>query len=75
MSNDAIQDFSAALNNLLTTAGTMAQQQVDLLNIGIKTAGQLIEPLVKTSSDLIGSLLTNCCQIVQNIASSLFPQK
>ncbi len=75
MSNDAIQDFSAALNNLLTTAGPMAQQQVDLLNIGIKTAGQLIEPLVKTSSDLIGSLLTNCCQIVQNIASSLFPQK
>ncbi|MBV5302886.1 MAG: chlorosome envelope protein B [Chlorobium sp.] len=75
MSNDAIHDFSAALNNLLTTAGTMAQQQVDLLNIGIKTAGQLIEPLVKTSSELIGNLFSNCCQIVQNIASSIFPQK
>ena len=75
MSNDAIHDFSVALNNLLTTAGTMAQQQVDLLNIGIKTAGQLIEPLVKTSSELIGNLFSNCCQIVQNIASSIFPQK
>jgi len=75
MSNDAISDFSVALNNLLTTAGTMAQQQLDLLNIGIKTAGQLIEPLVKTSSELVGNLFSNCCQIVQNIASSIFPQK
>jgi len=75
MSNDAISDFSVAFNSLLTTAGTLAQQQVDLLNIGIKTAGQLIEPLVKTSSDLLGSLLSNCCQIIQNITSSLCPQK
>ncbi len=75
MSNDAINDFSVAFNNLLTTAGTMAQQQLDLLNIGIKTAGQLIEPIVKTSSDLIGNLLSNCCQIIQNITSSLCPQK
>ncbi|MEI6639390.1 MAG: chlorosome envelope protein B [Chlorobium sp.] len=75
MSNDAISDFSLALNNLLTTAGTLAQQQLDLLNIGIRTAGQLIEPVVKSSSDLIGNLFSNCCQLVQNIASSIFPQK
>jgi chlorosome envelope protein B len=75
MSNDAISDFSVAFNNLLTTAGTLVQQQLDLLNIGIRTAGQLIEPVVKTSSDLIGNLLSNCCQLVQNIASSIFPQK
>ncbi len=75
MSNDAINDFSVALNNLLQTAGTLAQQQVELLTIGIKTAGQLIEPLVKTSSDLVGNLLNNCCQIFQNITSAFAPQK
>ncbi len=74
MSNGTTNDFSVALNNLLTTAGTLAQQQFDLLNIGIRTAGELLEPVVKTSSDLIGSLLSNCCQFVQNIASSIFPQ-
>ncbi|TLU87765.1 MAG: chlorosome envelope protein B [Chlorobium sp.] len=75
MSNDAINDFSVALNNLLTTVGTLAQQQVELLNIGIKTAGQLVEPLVKTSSDLIGNLCNSCCQIIQNITSTFSPKK
>ncbi len=75
MSNDAINDFSVAFNNLLQTLGTLAQQQVDLVSIGIKTAGQLVEPLVKTSSELVGNLFTNCCQIIQNITSALAPKK
>ncbi|MEI7934637.1 MAG: chlorosome envelope protein B [Chlorobiaceae bacterium] len=75
MSNDAINDFSVAFNNLLQTIGTLAQQQVELVTIGIKTAGQLVEPLVKTSSDLVGNLFTNCCQIIQNITSALVPKK
>ena len=75
MSNDAINDFSVALNNLLQTLGTLAQQQVELVGIGIKTAGQLVEPLVKTSSDLVGNLFTNCCQIIQNITSAFAPKK
>ena len=75
MSNDAINDFSVALNNLLQTLGTLAQQQVELVGIGIKTAGQLVEPLVKTSSDLVGNLFTNCCQIIQNITSAFAPKQ
>ncbi len=75
MSNDAINDFSVALNNVLQTLGTLAQQQVELVGIGIKTAGQLVEPLVKTSSDLVGNLFTNCCQIIQNITSAFAPKK
>ena len=75
MSNDAINDFSVALNNVLQTLGTLAQQQVDLVGIGIKTAGQLVEPIVKSSSDLVGNLFTNCCQIIQNITSAFAPKK
>lgn len=75
MSNDAINDFSVALNNVLQTLGTLAQQQVELVGIGIKTAGQLVEPLVKTSSDLVGNLFTNCCQIIQNITSAFAPKQ
>ncbi len=75
MSNDAINDFSVALNNLLQTLGTLAQQQVDLVGIGIKTAGQLVEPIVKSSSDLVGNLFTNCCQIIQNITSAFAPKQ
>ncbi len=75
MSNDAISDFSVAFNTLLQTIGTLAQQQVELVTIGIKTAAQLVEPLVKTSSDLVGSLFTNCCQFLQNITSALAPKK
>ena len=75
MSNDAINDFSVALNNVLQTLGTLAQQQVELVGIGIKTAGQLVEPIVKSSSDLVGNLFTNCCQIIQNITSAFAPKQ
>ncbi|NTV05499.1 MAG: chlorosome envelope protein B [Chlorobiaceae bacterium] len=75
MSNESINDFSVALNNLLKTVGTLAQQQIELLNIGIKAAGQVIEPLVKTSSDLLGNVLNTVGQVVQNITSALAPKK
>ena len=75
MSNDAINDFSAALNNLLQTTGTLVQQQVELLNTGIKTAGELAEPLVKTTSELLGNVVNNLCQICQSIISVFMPKK
>jgi chlorosome envelope protein B len=86
MSNESINDFSAALNNLLKTVGTLVQQEIELVNLGIKAAGQVIEPLVKTSSDLvgnavktssdlIGNVLNTVGQIFQNITGSLAPKK
>ena len=75
MSNDSINDFSVALNNLLKTVGVLAQQQVELLNIGVKAAGQVIEPLVRTSSDLLGNVLNTVGQIFQNITCALTPKK
>ncbi len=53
MSNDSVQDFSVAVNNIVQTAGTLAQQLFELLNIGISAVGQIIEPLVKSTCDLV----------------------
>ncbi len=66
MSNESINDFSVAFNNLLKTVGSLAQQQFDLLNLGIKAAGQVIEPLVKTSSDLLGSAVKTSSELVSS---------
>jgi len=86
MANEPINDFSVALNNLLKTVGTLAQQQVDLISLGIKAASQVIEPLVKSStelagnavklsSDLFGSILNTVGQVFQNVTSALAPKK
>ena len=86
MSNESINDFSVALNNLLKTVGTLVQQEIDLLNLGVKAAGEVIEPIVKTSSDLAGNAVkfsTDLCgnvfntvgQIVQNITGVFAPKK
>ncbi len=86
MSNESINDFSVALNNLLKTVGTLVQQEIDLVNLGIKAAGQVIEPLVKTSSDLLGSavktssdllgnVLNTAGQVFQNVTSAFAPKK
>jgi chlorosome envelope protein B len=63
MSNDSVQDFSVALNNMVQTVGTLAQQSFELLNIGIKTAGQIIEPLVKATCDLTCKASTTATQV------------
>ena len=86
MSNESINDFSVALNNLLKTVGTLVQQEIDLVNLGIKAAGQVIEPLVKTStdlvgnavkisSDLLGSVINTVGQIFQSATTALAPRK
>ena len=75
MANEPINDVSVALNNLLKTVGTLAQQQLDLLNVGIKAAGQVIEPLVKTSSELLGNVINSLGQVLQSVTSAFAPKK
>jgi len=74
MSNGT-NDVSGAINNLLETVGKLAQQQVELLNSGIKTAVQLIEPLGKTANDLVGNVLGTVNQVLQNVSSAFAPKK
>jgi chlorosome envelope protein B len=74
MSNGT-NDVSGAISNLLDTVGKLGQQQLELVNSGIKTATQLIEPLGKTATDLIGNLLNTVNQVLQNISAAIAPKK
>ncbi len=70
MSNGT-NDVSGAISNLFDTVGKLAQQQVELLNSGIKTATSLIEPLGKTATDLAGNLVNALSQVLQSLSSAL----
>ena len=70
MSNGT-NDVSGAISNLIDTVGKLAQQQVELLNSGIKTATSLIEPLGKTATDLAGNLLNALTQVLQSVSSAI----
>ncbi len=70
MSNGT-NDVSGAISNLFETVGKLAQSQVELLTSGIKTATSLIEPLGKTASDLVGSLLNALNQALQSVSSAI----
>ncbi|WP_076789817.1 chlorosome envelope protein B [Chlorobium sp. KB01] len=74
MSNGS-NDVSGAISNLLDTVGKLGQQQIEILNNGIKTATQLIEPLGKTATDLAGNLLNTFNQVLQNISAAIAPKK
>jgi chlorosome envelope protein B len=74
MSNGS-NDLSGAVGNLLETVGSLAQGGVDGLNNGIKTAAQLIDPLSKTATDLVGNLVNALNQVLQTVSSALAPKK
>jgi len=74
MSNGT-NDLSSAISNLIDTMGKLAQQQVELLNTGIKTASQMVEPLTKTATDLLGNVVSSMNQVLQSISSAIAPKK
>ncbi len=70
MSNGT-NDVSGAISNLFDTFGKLAQQQVELLNSGIKTATSLIEPLGKTATELAGNLVNALSQVLQSVSTAI----
>ncbi len=75
MANGTGNDVSGAVTNLLETLGKLAQQQVDLLTSGIKSAVGLIEPLGKTATDLVGSVINALNQVLQSVSAAIAPKK
>ncbi len=75
MANESSTDFSQAIDNLMQTVGKMAQMQVDILNNGIKTAASIIEPMNKTSLDLLGNVTNALNQALQSVSSAITPKK
>ena len=45
-------EFTVALNNVFQSAGTLAQQLVDLAGALINTAGSIVEPITKAACGL-----------------------
>ena len=74
MSNGT-NDLSGAISTLIETFSKLAQQQVEMLNTGIKAVAQLAEPLGKTASELVGNVVGTLNQVLQNISSALAPKK
>ncbi len=75
MSNGTGNDVTGAVTNLLETLGKVAQQQLDVLTLGIKSAASLIEPLGKTAIDLVGNLVNALNQVLQSVSAALAPKK
>ena len=75
MANSAGNDVSGAVTNLLETLGKLAQQQIDFLTSGIKGAVELIEPLGKTATDLVGCVISALNQVLQSVSTALAPKK
>ncbi|MBM3162907.1 MAG: chlorosome envelope protein B [Chlorobi bacterium] len=75
MSNGTSNDLSGAITNLMDTLGKLGQQQVEMLNSGIKTASQMVEPLGKTCTDLAGNMLNTVNQVLQSVSSAVAPKK
>jgi chlorosome envelope protein B len=74
MSNGS-NDLSGAISSLIETMGKLAQQQVELINTGLKTAAQMAEPLSKTATDLLGNMVSTMNQMLQTISSAIAPKQ
>lgn len=75
MSNGSNVNYSDSINSLMTTAGTLVQKQIEMLNGGLKVASQAIEPLGKTVTELTANVVGMCNQVLQNVSSALAPKK
>jgi len=75
MANETNNDFAGSINGLLETVGKLGQQQVDMLNSGIKTASEMAAPLGKTMTDLAGNALNAVNQVLQSASSAISGKK
>jgi chlorosome envelope protein B len=75
MANEANNDLSGAVSNLINTAGQLIKQEIDLLGAGFNAVVQVIEPLGKTAIDLVGSASNTVGGLLQNAASAIAPKK
>jgi chlorosome envelope protein B len=75
MANEASNDFSKAVGNLMENVGKIGQMQIDLLTNGVKTAGSIFESMNKTSMDILGNVANAVNNTLQNVASGIAPKK
>ncbi len=75
MANETTNDLGAALTNLLNTGGTLLRQSIELLNSGLKSASQAIEPLGKSTIELASNATNALNQTLQSVSAAIAPKK
>ncbi|ASQ89720.1 chlorosome envelope protein B [Prosthecochloris sp. GSB1] len=70
MSNGS-NDLSGAITDLMNTVGKLGQQQIEVLNNGLKTVSDMVGPLGKTMTDLMGNMVNTVNQVLQNVSSTI----
>ncbi len=70
MANES-NDLAGAISGLMETVGKLGQQQIEMLNNGIKTASEMVEPLGKTMTDLMGNVANTVNEVLQSVSSSI----
>lgn len=75
MANETANDLSNAINNLMETVGKLGQMQVELISNGINAFSGALEPLSKTSADLVGNAVATVNQVLQDITAAVTSKK
>ncbi|MCW8795766.1 MAG: chlorosome envelope protein B [Chlorobium sp.] len=70
MSNGS-NDLAGAISGLMETVGKLGQQQIEVLNNGLKTVSDMVGPLGKTMTDLMGNMANTVNEVLQNVSSSI----
>ncbi|HHE33024.1 MAG TPA: chlorosome envelope protein B [Chlorobaculum parvum] len=71
MANGSNNDLAGSISALMDTFAKLGQQQLEMLNSGIKAASEMAEPLGKTMTDLGGNVVNTVNQVLQNVSSNL----
>lgn len=71
MANGSNNDLAGSISTLMDTFAKLGQQQIEMLNSGIKAASEMVGPLGKTMTDLGGNVLNTVNQVMQNVSSNL----
>ena len=70
MSNGS-NDLAGAISGLMETVGKLGQQQIEVLNNGLKPVSDMVGPLGKTMTDLMGNMANTVNEVLQNVSSSI----
>ncbi len=75
MSNGTTSDFTASVASLADTLGKLAQQQVEIVKIGIGSAVSVIGFIGRTSVNIAGGVLSTVSSVLQGVLSIITPKK
>ncbi len=71
MSNGSSNDLAGAISGLVETVAKLGQQQIEVVNNGLKTVSDMVGPLGKTMTDMMGNMANTLNEVLQNVSSTI----